>query len=289
MSARDSAVALLIAVLWGFNFVVMKHAVSEVPPLLLTALRFGLAALPAVFFVARPLVPWRTILFFGTFFGIVKFSLLFFAFHVGMPAGLASIVLQMHTFFTVMLAATLLSEWPGRTQVVGLTLGLAGLGVIALGELRSALLLPILLTMAAALAWAAANITAKHAGKFDPLGFSVWISLIPPLPMLALSALVEGPRAMADAVSGLSTWGILAVFYLAYPVSLVSTALWSSLIARNRAAAVVPFSLLVPILGTISGFLVYGEVPKIWMLVGGAMIMAGLAVSLAAPARTSTQ
>jgi O-acetylserine/cysteine efflux transporter len=103
MSARDSALALLVALMWGVNFVVMKHAVSEIPPLALTGIRFSLAAVPAIFLLKRPNIPWRILLGFGLAFGVIKFGLLFTALKVGMPSGLAALVLQMQAVFSIAL------------------------------------------------------------------------------------------------------------------------------------------------------------------------------------------
>jgi len=283
--ARDIAAALLVVVLWGFNFVVMKHAVSEVPPLLLTALRFALAAVPAILFVPRPATSWGVLIAFGTAFGIVKFSLLFLAFQFGMPAGLASIVLQLHAFFAVMLAVVFYREVPRPLQWVGLGAAFAGLGVIAAGEAGGVVLVPLLLTVAAAFAWALATMAVKRAGSIDMLGFAVWISVVPPLPMLVLSLIFEGGGAITASLQGLSLAGIGAILYLAWPVSLYSTALWSGLLSRYPAAAVAPFSLLVPIIGTASGYLVYGETLRMSTIAGGALILAGLALSVLAVGR----
>ena len=95
MSTRDILLALFVALLWGFNFVVMKVGVGELPPLLLAALRFFLAAVPFVFIWPRPDVPWRLIVAFGLLFGVVKFGLLFWAMRAGMPAGPTSSLRQM--------------------------------------------------------------------------------------------------------------------------------------------------------------------------------------------------
>lgn len=280
MPVRDIAIGLTVAILWGFNFVVMKKAASEFPPLLLTALRFGLAAFPAVLLVARPVVPWRAILEFGAAFGVVKFALLFLAFRLGLPSGVGSIVLQLHVFFAIALSALLLNERPSATQKCGLALGLVGVSVVALGELAASPAIPLLLTAAAGFAWALSSIVLKRLGPIDMFGFAVWISIVPPLPMLALSLVVEGPDAISMALTKASLPGVLAVLYLAYPVSLLSTALWAGLLGRYPAASVLPFSLLVPLIGAVSGYLVYGETLGAWHLLGASLVVAGLMLSI---------
>ena len=95
MPIRDVLLALLVVAIWGFNFVVIKLGLEDVPPLLLTALRFVFAAAPAVFFLRRPACPWQWVVLFGFVLGVVKFGLLFVGMKLGMPAGLSSIVLQL--------------------------------------------------------------------------------------------------------------------------------------------------------------------------------------------------
>lgn len=278
------ALALIIALLWGVNFVVMKHVVSEVPPFAVTGLRFLLAALPLVFFVPRPNVSLRGLIGFGLAFGVIKFGLLFTAFKIGMPAGLASLVLQMQVVFTILLAFLLLRERPRPLQWAGVAVALAGVAVIVAGRLEGAALLPVLMTLAAAFAWGVANIAIKQEGHFDAVGFAVWSSLFPGIAMLALGALIEGPATIVHAVSSMSWSGIGALAYLVYPISIVSGSMWGFLMSRHSAATVAPFALLVPVIGTFCGWYVYGETLTPSVIVGGLLIVAGIMLNLV-PAR----
>lgn len=280
MSPRDIGLALLITVLWGANFVVMKHGVSEVPPLALTGLRFTLATLPAIFFVAKPDVPWRLLLGFGALFGIIKFGLLFTAFQVGMPSGLASLLLQMQAALTIAVAYVWLRERPARHQWLGLGVALAGTGVILSGVAGDATLLPVLLTLAAATAWSFANLVLKRMGRVDALGVAVWTSILPGPAMLIASVLVEGPAALPQALADASWLGWGAILYLAYPISLLSGALWAGLLARYPIAVVAPFPLLVPVVGFSFGWLVYGETLSGRTAAGAVIVIAGLAISV---------
>jgi hypothetical protein len=91
----------------GANFVPIKVALVEVPPFALAALRFLLAALPLVFFVRRPAMPWRYVIGYGFAIGAFQFGLLFLGMKLGMPAGLSSLVIQMQVFCTIGLAVAL--------------------------------------------------------------------------------------------------------------------------------------------------------------------------------------
>src|SRR3982751_1502443 len=120
MKPRDVGLAVLVTGIWGVNFVVIETGLHHFPPLLFNALRFTLAAFPAVLFAGRPQVPWRWIVAVGLILGVTKFSLLFGGMAAGMPAGLSSLVLQSQAVFTVIFAVLLLRERPGRRRVAGL-------------------------------------------------------------------------------------------------------------------------------------------------------------------------
>lgn len=79
---------------WG-QFRAIKIGVREIPPLLLTGLRFLCAAVPAIVFVKPPKVAAKFVVAFGFMLGVVQFGLLFTAIHLGMPAGLSSVVMQL--------------------------------------------------------------------------------------------------------------------------------------------------------------------------------------------------
>lgn len=284
MSLGQLFLALMVVAIWGFNFVVIKLGVADVPPLFLTAARFVLATLPAVFFFPRPAVPWRMFLTFGLVFGVMQFGLLFVGMKAGMPAGLASIVLQVQAFFTIAFAYVTLGERPKPIQYAGAAL--AVVGIVVIGETRwqaGAGLVPFALVIAAAACWAAANILTKKLGRIDMLGFVVWVSLVPILPLLALSLIFEGPAAIGEAVRH-PTWTALgAVAFLAWPSTLFGFAVWSRLLARYPAATVAPLSLLVPIFGMASARLVLGEPFGGIEMAGAALVFVGLVVNVLGP------
>ncbi|OAJ58313.1 acetylserine transporter [Paraburkholderia ginsengiterrae] len=280
MSPKDLLLALVVVVAWGVNFVVIKVGLHGVPPMLLGALRFTLAAVPAVFFVKRPNLPWRWLLAYGVTISLGQFAFLFSAMYVGMPAGLASLVLQAQAFFTLIFAAAFLHERFRAQNVVGLLIAAAGLAVIGMQGGHAMTLAGFVLTLCAACSWALGNIVTKKVGKVDLVGLVVWGSLIPPLPFFALSYAFEGPQRIVAALSGISAMSIFAVVYLAFVATLVGYGLWSRLLSRHPASQVAPFSLLVPIVGLASASLFLGEQLSAAQVGGAALVMAGLAVNV---------
>jgi O-acetylserine/cysteine efflux transporter len=246
--------------------------------MLLGALRFTLAAVPAVFFVRRPQMPWRWLLAYGATISFGQFAFLFSAMYVGMPAGLASLVLQAQAFFTLIFAGLFLHERFRVPNVIGLAIASGGLAVIGMQGGHAMTLAGFVLTLCAAGSWALGNIVTKKVGKVDLVGLVVWGSLIPPLPFFALS--YAGPQRMAAALSGIGATSIFAVVYLAFIATLLGYGLWSRLLSRYPASQVAPFSLLVPIVGLASASVFLDEHLTTPQIAGAALVMVGLAVNV---------
>ena len=280
MPLSHSLVALLVTTLWGLSFVVIKLGVGTTPPLLLAALRFLLAALPAVFFVPRPKTGWRNVVAYGFFLGVVQFGLLFAALSLGMPASLASVVMQAQVFFTILFAALFMGERPGLHQVVGGFVASLGLVLIAWPRMTGGGAVPFLMTVLAAAAWGVANIISKRAGRVDMLGFIVWSSLVAPLPLFGLSLWLDGPSQVISALARIDGGTLLAVAYLAYPTTIFAFGIWAYLLSRHPAATVTPFALFVPVAGILGSALILGEAMHPIEAVGGAVIVLGLAFNV---------
>ena len=288
MRPLDLLTAVFVAFVWGLNFVVIKLGLAELPPLLFSALRFTVAALPWVFLVGPPQAPWRIILGIGLFLGLLKFSALFIGMDLGMPAGLASLVLQAQAFFTVLFAALWLKERPRPRHLIGMAVAFAGLGLIAVdfGAAPRDLTGLALVVLAAAL-WGIANLFMKEARGANALNLIVWVSLVPPLPLLLVSLALDGPERVSSALLGLDRTGIAAVLYIGLGATIVGFGLWGRLLRRYPAAVVAPFSLLVPVVGIAAAWLALNEVPSGAELIGAAVVLTGLAltVGLTAPRR----
>jgi O-acetylserine/cysteine efflux transporter len=276
----DIFAAVLAAVVWGLSFIGVKYGLEAAPPFLLTALRFAFAAFPLVLFRRPPATSWRLVALYGALIGVGQFGLLFLAVREGMPVGLSSLVIQFQIYFTILLAALVFGERPTRAQIVSAAIALVGMAIIASARWGHASLAPFALTVGAAFCWAGGNVVSKSIGRVDPIAFVVWSSLVAPLPMLALS-MATAPQATFAALAHPSLMLALSVAGLAYGGTLVSYGLWARLLARYSAAAVSPFSLLIPVVGMASAALLFGERPSATEIVGAAVVMIGLAVNVA--------
>lgn len=283
MSPRDLILALLVVTVWGLSFIAIRWGVDEVAPLLMTALRYTFAALPAVFFVRRPNVPWRVLIAYGLAIGVGQFGLLFVAVKLGMPPGLGSLVVQLQVFFTIGLAVLFLGERPKPVQWLGALVAFAGIGVIGIERLEGAALIPLLMTVLAAFFWGAGNTVTKRAGKIDMLGFVVWSSLVPPLPLLALSLLLEGPGAIPAAMQHITWLGGGSLLFMAWCATLFGYGTWSMLLAKYPAGVVAPFALLVPISGIGAAALLLGETITWLEIAGSLLVFGGLLLNVFGP------
>lgn len=280
MTPKDLLLALLVIVVWGLNFVVIKVGLHGMPPMLMGALRFMLAAFPAILFVRRPQVPLRWMLAYGMTISVGQFAFLFYAMYVGMPAGLASLVLQSQAFFTLFFAALFLGERLRRSNLFGLLVAASGLVLIGLQGGQAMTLAGFALTIAAASMWALGNVVTRKLGKVNLVGLVVWGSLIPPLPFLALSLWLEGPELISQSLRSLSLDSLLVLAYLAFGATILGYGLWSRLLSRYPASQVAPFSLLVPVVGISSSALLLGERLGSLQMVGAALVMAGLLINV---------
>lgn len=283
MPLRHVLLALAIVAIWGFNFVVIKLSVEALPPLLAAALRFLLAAFPALFFFKPPKTSWPLVVGFGLSFGVGLYFFLNLSIAAGMPAGLASVVLQVQAFFTILIAFFVLKERPRWMQVIGGAVAFLGIGVIALDRLEGAALMPFGLTLLAAIAWGTANVLARRAGKVNPISLTVWGALVATVPLFVLSAIFEGPEHLVQFALQPDIWTLGLLAFLAYPATLFGIGAWNYLLGQHPASVVAPFTLLVPITGLLSGWLVLGETISMLEIAGGVLVIIGLGVTVFKP------
>ncbi|MTB71829.1 EamA family transporter [Arsenicicoccus cauae] len=280
MPMTHRALAALVAVLWGVNFLAIHASLEQFPPLFLVALRFAIIAAPTILLVPRPDVPLKWLVGYGLGFGTVQFIGLYLGMAMGFPAGLASLVLQASAPFTVVLGALLLGERVGLTQRVGIAVAVGGLVLVGLSRATATSVLPFVLVVLGGLGWAFGNLCSRLARAPKPLHLTLWMSVVPPLPMLVLSLLVEGPARIASSLgTSASAAAAPAWIGLAYTVLLgtvVGSGIWVWLMARHPAGVVAPYSLLVPVVGILTAWLVLGERPTAIELLGGVLVIAGV-------------
>lgn len=279
LTTRDALLAALAAVVWGANFAVIRLGVEDVPPLLLAALRFTLVFAIAAPFVPRRGIPWRRLIPIGIALGVGQFGCLFVAISLGMPSGLAATVLQAQAVVTTVLAVAFLGERLTVRRIAGLAIAVAGIVLIGLDIGASTTVIGFALALGGAASWAVSNVLTRRLGNVGGLSLVVWSSAASPVPLFALSLIFEGPAEIGAALTHPTWGGAFAVTYLVLAATLLGYGIWNSLLGRYPASTVAPFSLLVPPVGLLTGWLAYGETPTPLALVGAALVVGGIAVA----------
>ena len=274
------ALAILVVVIWGFNFVVIQVGLQEIPPLLLCFSRFFLTSIPAIFFIKRPQIPFKMLLLYGLTMFALPFSLLFLGMHTGLSASLASLLLQTQAFFTIFLALLFFKEKMHLLQSIGACIACLGMLIVGLNLGQSITLSGLILVIAAAFAWGLGNIISKKIGKVNILSLVIWGSLIAWPLLLTTSLLTDGIDKILYTLEHLSWLSGGTVLYITYLSTLIGFIIWSFLIRHYPLGTVAPFTLLVPIIGFISSFLVLGEPLESWKILAGLLVILGLAINI---------
>ncbi|MBV8850975.1 MAG: EamA family transporter [Methylobacteriaceae bacterium] len=276
MKASDITLAVSTSIIWGLAFIAMRFGLDSFSPAQLTVLRFVIAALPALFY-SRPQIAWHLLMATGLTLFTGQFLLIFFAMHMGMPPGLASVTQQTQAFFTIALAAAFLRDIPTRRQIVSMVTALAGLALIGASIGGDVSTSALIVAIAAALSWAIGNVLVKRIGPVPMLPLMAWLSLVPPIPAMFISALLPGPS-LFEALRGASLLSLAAVLYLGLIATMLAYASWGRLLSRYPAASVAPFSLLAPCAGIFASVLIFGERFEPLRAAGILLILVGLAI-----------
>ena len=280
---RHFLLALAVVAVWGTNFVVIKLALGQLPPLLFGALRFAFALLPAVFFLRRPAVPWANLAGYGLLIGAGQFGLLYLAMQHDISPGLASLVIQVQVFFTIGLSMAITGEKLRSFQWMALLLATGGIVLIATHTDGNTTVKGLAMVLVAALSWAGGNTLSRRAGQVNMLAYVVWSCLFALPPLLALSLLVEGWPAIASGLRAATpaTWA--AVLWQSVGNTLFGYAVWGWLLARHPAVTITPMALLVPVFGMSASALLLAEPLPGWKLQAAGLVMAGLALNILWP------
>ncbi|KAF1047822.1 EamA family transporter [Xylophilus sp.] len=280
MKVRHLLLCVLVTAIWGANFSVIKLGLQSMDAFVLAGVRFTLCALPAVFVLRRPRVPPGYLAGYGLLFGVGLWGVVNLGIQAGASAGIASLVLQLSAFFTILLGAAVFREPVSRWQYAGIAVALAGLGCtigIADGSASPA---GLALVVAGALSWAAANVLIKRSGTQEVLAFVVWSSLFAPLPLFALALAQHGPDVFAATWHRLDTVTVASILFQAYPTTLFGYWIWNAMLRRYPVSVVAPLSLLVPVFGLAGSALVFGERIGGLKLAAAGLIVLELAVGL---------
>ncbi|RUQ88197.1 EamA family transporter [Legionella septentrionalis] len=271
---------LLVVFIWGLNFLFVKICLEEISPLLLCALRFFLASVPAIFFIKPPKMPFRTVALYGLIMFALQFALLFLGIYAGMTAGMAALIMQVQIFFSMFFAAIFLDEQPTFLQVAGAFTSFIGIGVVAWHFDNHLSLLGFILILAAAATWGFGNLITKKSPSVNAIALIVWGSFIAFPPLFLCSLLYEGFASAVLSYQHISLKGIGALLYIVYASTWIGYGAWNWLLARYPIGMIVPFTLLIPIIGVLGSVAFLGEPLQTWKIIAGLFVVTGLCINL---------
>jgi O-acetylserine/cysteine efflux transporter len=279
MKPADIGLAVIVAVIWGLAFVASRIALDEFSPPLMTALRFGIAALPCLF-VPRPKVGWPVLIAISSTLFLGQFLAQAYGLAHGVPVGLSSVIVQSQALFTIGFAAVVFGERPTPRQTLGIGIAAVGLLLIcatvgydfSVGAFAVLMICPI--------SFAIGNLLLRRANDAPMFDLFAWLCLVAAIPLFALTLLVDGPQATWHALRYMSLTGLVCVLGLGGISTCVAYWLWGRLLRDYAAAQVVPFALLVPFVGAAASSIVFGERFGPLRMAGMVTVVAGIAIML---------
>ena len=280
LSLGSLFLALGVAIIWGINFVMVKISLEQIPPLTLCALRFLLASVPAIFFIVKPNLPWKTIIKYGFLTFALQFSLLFAGMAAGVSPGIAALISQSQVFFSMFLARLLTQQKIGLWQILGAIVAFIGIGIIGLHKNIDCTLIGFLLLIGAAMFWSVGNFIAISLKNVNMFALVVWGSFIAFFPLSLTAWIVEHPITLMIHPEQLAWTSILAVAYITYASTYFGYASWSWLLNNYPTASIVPFSLLSPIAAIIASAILFHESFEAWKAAATSLVILGLCLNL---------
>ncbi|MBU6961744.1 EamA family transporter [Pseudomonas sp. CVAP len=280
MQKKHLTLAVLVTAVWGLNFPITKLGLAAIDPLLLTALRFALAALPWVFFVRRPSIAMGWLAAYGLIFGVAMWALINLGIELGVPPGTAALLIQFSAFFTLGWGVLLFREQLSLGQTLGM--GLAALGLISIifSSPGQATTVGYGLLLVSAFSWSVGNIIIKQSKVREMFAFVVWASLFPPIPLLALTWLAHGSAPFTSLVAHLEWVSVFSLLFQVYAATHFSYWGWNLLLREYPVSRVAPLSLLIPVFGVAGSMLMLGHRVDFNEGISIALILSALAVGL---------
>lgn len=279
MHPRDIFLATLVAVIWGLGFVASRLALDELPPTLMTTLRFAIAALPCLF-VRKPDVSWSLLIAISATLFLGQFLAQAFGIAHGVPVGLASVIVQSQALFTVAFAVVAFGETPTRMQVIGIGIAAVGLAMIcgtvgydfSVGAFAVLMISPVV--------FAIGNLLLRRARDVPMFDLFAWLCLAAALPLAVLTLIADGARPAWHALLNMSPTGVASILAIGAISTSIAYWLWGRLLRDHTAAQVVPFALLVPFVGAAASSMMFGERFGPLRLAGMITVVCGIAIML---------
>lgn len=274
MKILDVLFAIAVPTIWGLGFTLAKFALAEFPPILLTALRFSVTALALVWFVRMPRKLLPRIFLVAVVSATIQYSLTYTGLD-GMDVSTAGLIIQLEVPLAALIAVVFLKERLGWRRAMGMAMAFAGIGLI-MGEPKvQENLMPAFLVMGGALTWAIGQVMVRSLGQVGGFTLIAWVAAMAAPQLFVSSAAFENGQ--WDALRNATWISWAAIFYLGLVMNGVGYAMWYHLLGRHPVNQVMPYLLLVPVVSVVGGVTLLGEQLSWLVVLGGAIVIAGVA------------
>lgn len=259
MQGRDLLLIMSVMAIWGFNFSMIKLGVSELDPLLIAAARFLFATFPVIFFIRRPNVRWRYLVGYGFVFGTGIWGMASCAITFGLSSGMASVLLQTDVLTTVLVGVLLYKEVISPRMATGIIVAVIGLFISIFYTNGNVTWSGVMFIMISAVCWPLAGVIIRQSGTRAAFAFNIWGMLFAPVPLIALSLIVNGWEGIVSTYLHWNQNAWASVLFQAYPTTLFGYWIWNKMVLKYPMSQLAPMTLMVTVFALLSGYLIYGE------------------------------
>ena len=278
MLKKDFLLAILVAAIWGANYSVIEMGLASLDPFLLTALRFTLCAIPLCFFIKKPEIKIRYVALYGVIFGVGLWGIANLSMFVGLPAGIASLLLQFSAFFTIILSIIFFKEKIQVIQYIGMLIAIAGLMFIVYSSHGEFSIKSVVLIIIAAFSWSICNIIVKKHKPTQMMSFIIWSSIFSAIPLFIITYIIKGNAPFLNLGNSLTVKAIFSLCFQAYITTLFGYWVWNMLMKKYTASSVAPISLLIPIFGILTSHFMFNETVNNTKIISASLIIIGIMI-----------
>ena len=277
MNSKQILLALIVPITWGLGFTLAKIGMEQFSALLIMSIRFGIAGLVLVWFTKPPWGHMREIFVVALIGSTIQYGLTYNGLK-GIDASTAAILVQLEGPILALMGTILLKEKLGLTRALGMGFAFLGVFIIA-GEPRlDGHIDSVILLVAGSTVWAVAQIMISRLKGLSGITILAWVAIMATPQMLIASLIIEDGQWQAITSASLVDWSI--IFYLAFIMTVVGYSVWYHLFSSVDVSKVSPFLMLLPITSIIAGMVLLDEKLTLSMIIGGLMIMTGVASTL---------
>ena len=277
LNSKQILLALIVPITWGLGFTLAKIGMEQFSALLIMSIRFGIAGLVLVWFTKPPWGYMREIFVVALIGSTIQYGLTYNGLK-GIDASTAAILVQLEGPILALMGTILLKEKLGLTRALGMGFAFLGVFIIA-GEPRlDGHIDSVILLVAGSTVWAVAQIMISRLKGLSGITILAWVAIMATPQMLIASLIIEDGQWQAITTASLVDWSI--IFYLAFIMTVVGYSVWYHLLSSVDVSKVSPFLMLLPITSIIAGMVLLDEKLTLSMIIGGLMIMTGVASTL---------